>query len=69
MSYVYGVYQLEKLRVAVDPNTMKNIFSYLEDRAVQKDKNDVWRCMRFAFDNIFKNFLQGLASKQVGLVA
>ena len=39
MAYVYGVYQLESLRMTVDSSMIQNIFCYLEDRAVQKDKN------------------------------
>lgn len=38
MAYLYGVYQLESLRMQMDSSTLQNMFLYLEDRAVQKDK-------------------------------
>ena len=39
MSFLYSVYQLERLRLnCVTAVLTENMFSYLEDRAVQKDK-------------------------------
>ena len=38
MSFLYSVYQLESLRVTVNTNMIHNVFKYLEDRAIQKDK-------------------------------
>lgn len=63
MSLLYSVYQLESLRVTVNTNMVQNLFQYLEDRAVQRDKSDVWRCMRSAFDKIFDNFLTLMSNK------
>lgn len=49
MSLLYSVYQLESLRVTVNTNMVQNLFQYLEDRAVQRDKSGKcgksWACI------------------------
>jgi len=39
MAYLYSVYQLESLRLTSDTKLIPLLFYYLEDRAIQKDKN------------------------------
>ena len=39
MAYLYTVYQLECLRLTTHTNLVPILFPYLEDRAIQKDKN------------------------------
>ena len=54
MAFLYTVYQLECLRLTTHTNLVPMLFLYLEDRAIQKDKNGesvgqiVW-----AVDNVF----------------
>ena len=39
LSYLYSVYQLESLRMAANSSMVTKLFLYLEDKAVQRDKN------------------------------
>ena len=53
MSFLYSVYQLESIRLNVVTNVLiENMFEYLEDRAVQKDKTGEQSI--FCFDFLFK---------------
>ena len=38
-AFLYSVYLLENLRVTIDSCAVQNLFEYLQDRAIQKDKN------------------------------
>ncbi|XP_047123411.1 phosphatidylinositol 4-kinase alpha isoform X2 [Hydra vulgaris] len=62
-AFLYSVYLLENLRVTIDSCAVQNLFEYLQDRAIQKDKNDVWRCMRLTFDKIFAKYLNLMVQK------
>ena len=60
MSFLYSVYQLERLRLnCVTAVLTENMFSYLEDRAVQKDKTGTFP---LHFLILLKAFLDTCAS-------
>lgn len=57
--YLLSVYKLESLRVLNSPSYSINyLFQYLEDRTIQKDKADMWRCIQAVTDVIFKTYLE-----------
>ena len=63
MSFLYSVYQLERLRLnCVTAVLTENMFSYLEDRAVQKDKTGTFP---LHFLILLKAFLDTCASWSV----
>ncbi|EDO25757.1 predicted protein, partial [Nematostella vectensis] len=62
-TYLLSVYKLETLRVSSESSSIHSIFSYLEDRAVQKDKAGMWQCISAIGDKVFKAFLNTMANK------
>eukprot|EP00794_Sanderia_malayensis_P007730 gene7730-8569_t len=63
-AYLLCVYHLETLRVTADTKLMQIFFLYLEDRAVQKSKLDIWRCIRHIGENVFNAFLDIMSKKE-----
>nr|CAB3264847.1 phosphatidylinositol 4-kinase alpha-like [Phallusia mammillata] len=64
-TYLLSVYRLERLRVLHSPDYSPEIlFKYLEDRAIQKDKSQIWKCVKAAADRIFHMFLDKIAAKE-----
>jgi len=39
------------------------LFIYLENRPIQKDKSQIWKCIRSAADGIFQMFLDIVEAK------
>ncbi|XP_076804178.1 phosphatidylinositol 4-kinase alpha-like [Clavelina lepadiformis] len=63
-TYLLSVYRLERLRVLYSPNYSPDVlFKYLEDRAIQKDKSQIWKCIKVVADLVFQMFMDIIAAK------
>ncbi|XP_065840787.1 phosphatidylinositol 4-kinase alpha-like [Oscarella lobularis] len=62
-TYLMSVYRLESLRVSADTKSFPLLFSYLEDKGIQRDKLGMWQCVQAVADKIFNEFLGKLAKK------
>ncbi|CAM1325927.1 PI4KA (predicted) [Pycnogonum litorale] len=64
-TYLLSVYWLETLRVqnSISGTNFENVFSYVEDRALQKDKAAMWECIVAISDKVFKAFLDVVSAK------
>ncbi|XP_062522021.1 phosphatidylinositol 4-kinase alpha-like [Corticium candelabrum] len=62
-TYLMSVYRLESLRVSADTRCFKNVFLYLEDKGIQRDKAGMFQCMQAVADKIFGQFLHLLEKK------
>ncbi|CAH1801953.1 unnamed protein product [Owenia fusiformis] len=62
-TYLLSVYRLETLRVAHSPekDAFHNIFHYLEDDTIIKDKAGMWQCILAVGDRAFKMFLNSMS--------
>lgn len=60
-----SVYSLELLRLQRCPNvdTFNKLFDYMEDRAIQVDKNSIYECILAIEVKLFSEFLNSLAHK------
>ena len=63
-SYLQSVFKLETLRVinSADSNSYQQIFQYLEDNAIQKDKAGIWYCIFCMAKKIFTIYLNVMDS-------
>lgn len=56
-TYLLSVYWLETLRVEnADEPSLEPILSYLCDSALQKDKSNMWQCVKCIGDQVFEKF-------------
>ncbi|CAB3991377.1 Phosphatidylinositol 4-kinase alpha [Paramuricea clavata] len=62
-TYLLSVYRLESLRVANDTSSFHQIFTYLENKPIQKDKAGMWQCISVIADRVFELFLNALTGK------
>jgi phosphatidylinositol 4-kinase len=60
-----SVYCLELLRLqqCTDVETFNKLFDYLEDRAIQVDKNGIYECIMAIVTKLFSEFCNSLANK------
>ena len=54
--YLMSVYNLEKLRITMcaDIETFNKLFDYLEDRAIQVDKTNIYDCVLVIVNKLFQ---------------
>ncbi|XP_078486851.1 phosphatidylinositol 4-kinase alpha [Ciona intestinalis] len=63
-TYLLSVYRLERLRVLHSVEYSPHVlFTYLEDQTIQKDKSQMWKCVKSVADCVFAVFLDIIASK------
>uniref|UniRef100_H2ZBY1 1-phosphatidylinositol 4-kinase n=1 Tax=Ciona savignyi TaxID=51511 RepID=H2ZBY1_CIOSA len=63
-TYLLSVYRLERLRVLhSNEYSPEVLFTYLEDRTIQKDKSQMWKCIKSVADCVFVIFLDSIAVK------
>jgi len=56
MKYVFRVLHSPEY----SPDVM---FQYLEDQAIQKDKSQIWKCVKAVYDRVFTFFLDLTSAK------
>lgn len=39
------------------------LFEYLEDQVIQKDKSQIWKCIKAVYDQVFLSFLDSMTAK------
>ena len=63
--YLMSVYSLELLRIqqCADIETFNKLFDYLEDRALQVDKNGIYECIMAIVTKLFSEFCNSMAGK------
>ena len=63
--YLLSVYWLEYLRLTMCPDvsTFNKLFDYLEDKALEKDKSDIYKCISCIVTKLFSEFCNAVASK------
>ncbi|KAJ8042770.1 Phosphatidylinositol 4-kinase alpha [Holothuria leucospilota] len=62
--YLLSVYHLETLRTRHQPNcSFLQVFEYLENKAIQKDKLNIWQCVMAITEQVLNVFLEIMASK------
>ncbi len=63
--YLLSVHWLEYLRLCMCPDvtTFNKLFDYLEDKALQVDKSDIYKCISCIVSKLFKEFCNAVASK------
>ena len=63
--YLMSVYSLELLRIQQcgDVETFNKLFDYLEDRALQVDKNGIYECILAIVTKLFLEFCNSVAGK------
>lgn len=65
-TFLLSVCRLETFRVQSYVNgscPLLSIFQYLEDSIIQKDKDDMWKCILSVSDKVFKVFLDVISNK------
>ncbi|CAL8078131.1 unnamed protein product [Orchesella dallaii] len=63
-AYVLSVYWLEILRIQTVPEpSFKEIFGYLCEPSIQKEKNGLWQCFSCVAEKVFEKFLIVLAER------
>uniref|UniRef100_T1J2J9 Thymidine kinase, cytosolic n=1 Tax=Strigamia maritima TaxID=126957 RepID=T1J2J9_STRMM len=63
-TYLLSIYKLECLRVQnMDESSFHSVFAYLEDSAIQKDKDGLWVCMSAVGERVFSTFLDVFSHK------
>jgi len=60
-----SVYSLELLRLQQSPTveTFDKLFDYMEDRAIQVDKNGIYDCILAIDSKLFSEFCKSLSAK------
>ena len=46
-----------------DVSTFNKLFDYLEDKALEKDKSDIYKCISCIVTKLFSEFCNAVASK------
>lgn len=65
-TFLLSVCRLETFRVQsqIDGKSpFQHIFQYLEDAAIQKDKDEMWKCILSISDKVFRVFLDIMSNK------
>lgn len=63
--YLLSVHWLEYLRLSMCPDisTFNKLFDYLEDKALQADKTEIYKCISCIVTKLFTEFCNAVASK------
>ncbi|PIK42319.1 putative phosphatidylinositol 4-kinase alpha, partial [Apostichopus japonicus] len=62
--YLLSVYHLETLRTRHQPDcSFLQVFDYLENKAIQKDKLNLWQCVMAITEQVLNVFLEIMAAK------
>ena len=61
--YLLAVYRLESLRVKAVDKAFTAMFTYLEDKEIQKDKDGMLICITAVANKIFKEFIDQMEGK------
>ncbi|XP_040569252.1 phosphatidylinositol 4-kinase alpha isoform X2 [Lepeophtheirus salmonis] len=63
--YLTSVYWLEylRLKMVTDVSSFNKLFDYLEDKAIQVDKNGIYECISSIVTKLFSEYCQTMAEK------
>ncbi|QQP57676.1 Uncharacterized protein FKW44_002744 [Caligus rogercresseyi] len=63
--YLTSVYWLEflRLKMVTDVSSFNKLFDYLEDKAIQVDKNGIYECISSIVTKLFSEYCQAMADK------
>jgi phosphatidylinositol 4-kinase len=64
-TFLKSLYHLEQMRLRMQPTTFANIFSYLEDKGLQKDQS-VWVVLRVIVEKLLEEFISMMLTLSPG---